>query len=784
MSGNLDYAQFEEEARSLYKIHAYISYTLDKLILTIVRQVQHILGDDLCKDCTGLFLQHTKVLSTGGHSSCFEASQVEYEYFWKAEKLLEDEDKVFKIVWHKEKHILTVEIHEHENNREYPDPHEAEMKSNYIDTYIREDFCYEDFLDAVEQLPVILPRNLKKQQIYWKNKVTEIKKLWLKRENSKCLKKAPKPSLKRRKAFCFKSPVLRKRPRTSSAQENNMSLSWKGAASKYNYEPNLNVGTFKTMHEGEQKIGLKVMSDVKIKKKVSGDKTGISTKNVSGKSGFKIPEPQNISIHVEEEKNENKKEECKEKKNDNETFIEIEKKTLEDKEEMKDNVKKAIDKVNKLESSSESLSKESEKMIVDNVAEHLKEFGEAKIINLTNPLKESGKEKIDNSADHFKEMNKTTKEIDNLVEQSEDSKRKVEDTEIEEEETKDETGNLIYDPKNETSSKRLKTDAVKKSQDFNEVAIEDVRVETTKMLEEIITADSYSSATESEHKSDDINISKKVISGEMKKKRALSPEDVSDPKDVEIDLKSRVDMAIEMAHRVMETINSVDQKERNVISDSDSVGKTEELIAKVSDEGPSKRRNTRSSKDYSVVRRKQINQYSVKRRAKRTVQCNKGKRRRQTKPKCEYLDDPTFDFFHLSALPSDEKNEYLALKHVTIDDNEHVYFKRGGYKITFIQNHHYYMYRKNTLHRAKEIHQAASEIKTSNFIAWHMAWLDEHVTPTMLKSCNDWLVKNEKDKFTSERVTVSDCTKPPYIPYNKYKVYYYEAEDEEELGEG
>ncbi|GIY30164.1 paired amphipathic helix protein Sin3a [Caerostris extrusa] len=87
---------------------------------------------------------------------------------------------------------------------------------------------------------------------------------------------------------------------------------------------------------------------------------------------------------------------------------------------------------------------------------------------------------------------------------------------------------------------------------------------------------------------------------------------------------------------------------------------------------------------------------------------------------------------------------------------------------------------KTLFPKAKEIHQAVSEIKTSNFNAWHTLWLEKYVTPPMLKSCNEWLLKTERNRFISQRITVSEYAKPPYIPYYKYMVRYYQFEKDEE----
>lgn len=42
LDGNLDSAQYEDTLREMFTIHAYIGFTIDKVIHNIIRQVSHV----------------------------------------------------------------------------------------------------------------------------------------------------------------------------------------------------------------------------------------------------------------------------------------------------------------------------------------------------------------------------------------------------------------------------------------------------------------------------------------------------------------------------------------------------------------------------------------------------------------------------------------------------------------------------------------------------------------------------------------------------------------------
>lgn len=46
LDGNMETSQYEDQLREMFTIHAYIAFTMDKLIQSIVRQVRHRLQVD------------------------------------------------------------------------------------------------------------------------------------------------------------------------------------------------------------------------------------------------------------------------------------------------------------------------------------------------------------------------------------------------------------------------------------------------------------------------------------------------------------------------------------------------------------------------------------------------------------------------------------------------------------------------------------------------------------------------------------------------------------------
>lgn len=132
LDGNMEPSQYEDSLREMFTIHAYIAFTMDKLIQSIVRQVsadgtlpseqdatdscfgsvaelvgsfisalflqlQHIVTDDGCVRVTDTYLNESANKATGGTLST-QASRASAEgaYQRKVEQLMSDEN-CFKV---------------------------------------------------------------------------------------------------------------------------------------------------------------------------------------------------------------------------------------------------------------------------------------------------------------------------------------------------------------------------------------------------------------------------------------------------------------------------------------------------------------------------------------------------------------------------------------------------------------------------------------------------------------------------------------------------------------
>uniref|UniRef100_A0A8C9U0E9 Paired amphipathic helix protein Sin3a n=1 Tax=Scleropages formosus TaxID=113540 RepID=A0A8C9U0E9_SCLFO len=161
LDGNMDASQYEDSLREMFTIHAYIAFTMDKLIQSIVRQLQHIVSDEICVQVTDLYLSESQNGATGGTLST-QASRTasEMSYQRKAEQLMSDEN-CFKLMFIKARGQvqLTVELLDTEEETS-DEPAEAEVY--YVERYLNSDSTSPELREHLAQKPVFLPRNLRR----------------------------------------------------------------------------------------------------------------------------------------------------------------------------------------------------------------------------------------------------------------------------------------------------------------------------------------------------------------------------------------------------------------------------------------------------------------------------------------------------------------------------------------------------------------------------------------------------------------------------------------------
>ena len=112
LDGNMDSNAYEDTLREMFGIHAYIAFTLDKVVTYAVRQLQHLVSDDPCTECQEIFLSEQKRggLAIGGPcSTAHQRTASEMAYQRRAEQTLAEEN-CFKILLYKRDCKVTIEL--------------------------------------------------------------------------------------------------------------------------------------------------------------------------------------------------------------------------------------------------------------------------------------------------------------------------------------------------------------------------------------------------------------------------------------------------------------------------------------------------------------------------------------------------------------------------------------------------------------------------------------------------------------------------------------------------
>ncbi|KAI7871546.1 hypothetical protein BDF14DRAFT_1873462 [Spinellus fusiger] len=125
---DMDQQQFEESARYVFGTKAYVIFTIDKLILTLIRHIHHIVTKDVCRDLVHLFKKEHQTEATDIQSIKMYRLQVE--------DMIGSEDNVYNLVFDTSNLILSIQIlspddvtyHEAGENNGY-----EEYVASYID---------------------------------------------------------------------------------------------------------------------------------------------------------------------------------------------------------------------------------------------------------------------------------------------------------------------------------------------------------------------------------------------------------------------------------------------------------------------------------------------------------------------------------------------------------------------------------------------------------------------------------------------------------------------------
>ncbi|XP_068170907.1 paired amphipathic helix protein Sin3a-like [Antennarius striatus] len=162
LDGNMDPAQYEDSLREMFTIHAYTAFTMDKLIQSIVRQLQHLVTDEVCARLTDMYLSECANRATGGPlSTQTSRATAEGVYQRKAEHLISDEN-CFKMMFAKSQGSISLAVELLDTEENSDEPADAERWSDYVGRYLNSDSASPELRDHLAQKPVFLPRNLRR----------------------------------------------------------------------------------------------------------------------------------------------------------------------------------------------------------------------------------------------------------------------------------------------------------------------------------------------------------------------------------------------------------------------------------------------------------------------------------------------------------------------------------------------------------------------------------------------------------------------------------------------
>ena len=157
LDGNIEATQFEDSLREMFGIHAYLAFTLDKVIANAVRQLGHLVTDQTCLQCTEMFLEeHGLGKSTtkqqtpprvqeadgGSNDGDKPTTPGETSYQRRMEQLLVDENMFRVIFWHGlDETTVSVEMLDTDNHSSCSDRddkqslQETRNWSGYVENY-------------------------------------------------------------------------------------------------------------------------------------------------------------------------------------------------------------------------------------------------------------------------------------------------------------------------------------------------------------------------------------------------------------------------------------------------------------------------------------------------------------------------------------------------------------------------------------------------------------------------------------------------------------------------
>ncbi|KAG5673702.1 hypothetical protein PVAND_003725 [Polypedilum vanderplanki] len=136
LDGNMDATTYEDKLRDMYGIHAYIAFTLDRVVSNAVRQLQFCVTERNALECFELYQLESRNHGTGGLcSTAYKRTAAELAYQRKTETNLQEE-MYFKVIIYKIDCRVTIEMLENDTeDTSTTNFEQIQSTSKYIERY-------------------------------------------------------------------------------------------------------------------------------------------------------------------------------------------------------------------------------------------------------------------------------------------------------------------------------------------------------------------------------------------------------------------------------------------------------------------------------------------------------------------------------------------------------------------------------------------------------------------------------------------------------------------------
>ncbi|XP_043231433.1 paired amphipathic helix protein Sin3b-like isoform X2 [Amphibalanus amphitrite] len=169
LDNNMDSSQFEDTLREMFGIHAYNAFTTDKIVSGAVRQLQHIVTENVAQLTLKEYLLESGSGGAGG--PCASADQRELRetaYCKRVEQMLTEENEhCMKIYLFKNAARMTVELLDTTDSEDSEDGFaEEKRRSTYQEKYASPSHHTDDEMKtpSINNLPLFLPRIVRRMR--------------------------------------------------------------------------------------------------------------------------------------------------------------------------------------------------------------------------------------------------------------------------------------------------------------------------------------------------------------------------------------------------------------------------------------------------------------------------------------------------------------------------------------------------------------------------------------------------------------------------------------------